>query len=116
MGHDYQKMKEAEQTGEVDHVSEAPPNAAPSIASIKESKAGESILMKNDVPIPVSQEELDKVANDRANAAPISQSVGGELDMGALKPVDLDDVISRLLDAGYTGKVRSFIERSRREA
>ncbi|OJJ46949.1 hypothetical protein ASPZODRAFT_1862068 [Penicilliopsis zonata CBS 506.65] len=88
-----------QQSGEVDHVSDAPPTgAAPSGTP---QKAGESILIKRANQLnPI----LDFILN-----APLEQHGSPGMGMGALKSIDLDDMISRLLDAGYSTKVTKTV-------
>lgn len=89
-----------QESGEVDHVSDAPPTGggppektAPAV--------GESILIKRDNQLnPI----LDFIMN-----APLETSGSPGMGMGALKSIDLDDMISRLLDAGYSTKVTKTV-------
>lgn len=86
-----------QQSGEVDHVSEGPPQGAPTTTPV----VGESILMKRENQLnPI----LDFILN-----APIETSGSPGMGMGALKSIDLDDMISRLLDAGYSTKVTKTV-------
>ncbi|RHZ49302.1 putative serine/threonine protein phosphatase [Aspergillus thermomutatus] len=89
-----------QQSGEVDHVSDVPPTgAAPSGPSTQ--KVGESILIKRENQLnPI----LDFIMN-----APLETSGSPGMGMGALKSIDLDDMISRLLDAGYSTKVTKTV-------
>ena len=88
-----------QQSGEVDHVSDAPPSG--SVPSGTPQKAGESILIKRDNQLnPI----LDFIMN-----APLESSGSPGMGMGALKSIDLDDMISRLLDAGYSTKVTKTV-------
>ncbi|CAL5870110.1 uncharacterized protein PFLUO_LOCUS4345 [Penicillium psychrofluorescens] len=88
-----------QRSGEVDHVSDVPPSgAAPSGTA---QKAGESILIKRENQLnPI----LDFILN-----APLETSGSPGMGMGALKSIDLDDMISRLLDAGYSTKVTKTV-------
>ena len=89
-----------QQSGEVDHVSDAPPTGAgpPETAA---PAVGESILIKRDNQLnPI----LDFIMN-----APLETSGSPGMGMGALKSIDLDDMISRLLDAGYSTKVTKTV-------
>lgn len=89
-----------QQSGEVDHVSDVPPTgAAPTGPSTQ--KVGESILIKRENQLnPI----LDFIMN-----APLETSGSPGMGMGALKSIDLDDMISRLLDAGYSTKVTKTV-------
>ncbi|KAJ5430289.1 Phosphoprotein phosphatase PPZ [Penicillium cf. griseofulvum] len=96
-GHkDVNAMKES---GEVDHVSDNPPSGGPPTGP--SAVAGESILMKRENQLnPI----LDFILN-----APLETSGSPGMGMGALKSIDLDDMISRLLDAGYSSKVTKTV-------
>ncbi|KAF7594796.1 hypothetical protein BBP40_008299 [Aspergillus hancockii] len=89
-----------QQSGEVDHVSDAPPTGiAPTGSS---HKVGESILIKRQDQLnPI----LDFIMNTPLNDTSSSPGMG----MGALKSIDLDDMITRLLDAGYSTKVTKTV-------
>ncbi|KAK3044640.1 hypothetical protein LTS18_000745, partial [Coniosporium uncinatum] len=95
-GHD--DLTSATRSGEVDHVSDAPPQGVP--PSAHNAQAKESILvLKKDHVIP---------RNPEAATAP-TDGTGSPIEVGALKASDLDDFITRLLDAGYNGKVTKFV-------
>ncbi|KAJ5439230.1 Serine/threonine-protein phosphatase PP-Z [Penicillium daleae] len=88
-----------QQSGEVDHVSDGPPSRGPPAGTAL--KAGESILIKRENQLnPI----LDFILN-----APLETSGSPGMGMGALKSIDLDDMISRLLDAGYSAKVTKTV-------
>lgn len=104
VGKGHQSVGQAQRSGEVDHVSDQPPSSlnAPS-ASIK---PGESILVKNENQInPRTREPLrfSKLLEDG-----LSKSPGG-MGLAALNDFDLDDMITRLLDAGYSTKVTKAV-------
>lgn len=87
------------QSGEVDLVSDNPPTGGPPTGA--SAVAGESILMKRENQLnPI----LDFILN-----APLETSGSPGMGMGALKSIDLDDMISRLLDAGYSSKVTKTV-------
>ncbi|KAJ5132155.1 hypothetical protein N7448_006313 [Penicillium atrosanguineum] len=87
------------QSGEVDHVSDAPPSGGPPAGTAQ--VAGESILIKRENQLnPI----LDFILNPN-----IETSGSPGMGMGALKSIDLDDMISRLLDAGYSAKVTKTV-------
>ena len=89
-----------QQSGEVDHVSDAPPTGAAPTGSSQ--KVGESILIKRQDQLnPI----LDFIMNTPLNDTSSSPGMG----MGALKSIDLDDMITRLLDAGYSTKVTKTV-------
>lgn len=96
VGAGHEGVSKAQETGEVDHVSDVPPTGvAPPLAS---AQPGESILQKKDHPIPRLPEP--PAANDGA---------GSPMEISALKSMDLDDMIQRLLDAAYAGKVTKTV-------
>lgn len=94
-GH-HEGVTKAQQTGEVDHVSEAPPSGV--TLPLASAQPGESILQKKGQPIPRVPEP--PAVNDGA---------GSPMEISALKTMDLDDMIQRLLDAAYAGKVTKTV-------
>ena len=103
LGRGHKSLDQAQRSGEVDHVSEEPPNInlyPPSNAVPKES-----ILVKkeSDLTSPRNVETL-KSPTDESEAAS-SPGIG----MGGLKAIDLDDMINRLLDAGYSSKATKAV-------
>ncbi|OQD77635.1 hypothetical protein PENDEC_c002G03818 [Penicillium decumbens] len=86
------------QSGEVDHVSDAPPSSGPPSGT---AQAGESILIKR-------ENQLNPILDFILNPPPETSGSPG-MGMGALKSIDLDDMISRLLDAGYSTKVTKTV-------
>ncbi|KAL1974420.1 hypothetical protein VTN31DRAFT_4624 [Thermomyces dupontii] len=95
----HKNVDEAKQAGEVDLVSEAPPSGPPTATS---QGPGESILLRNDTQMnPVLLDFITSGSSD-ANGSP-------GMSIGALKSIDLDDMISRLLDAGYSTKVTKSV-------
>ncbi|ORY19695.1 Metallo-dependent phosphatase-like protein [Clohesyomyces aquaticus] len=96
VGHGHDSVDKAQRTGEVDHVSDAPPTGVPMPSSTQQP--GESILQRKDHPIP------------RIPDAPsATDGSGSPMEISALKAMDLDDMIQRLLDAAYTGKVTKTV-------
>lgn len=87
------------QSGEVDHVSDAPPSGGPPVGTSQ--VAGESILIKR-------ENQLNPILDFILNPA-IETSGSPGMGMGALKSIDLDDMITRLLDAGYSTKVTKTV-------
>ncbi|KAF2021785.1 serine/threonine-protein phosphatase PP-Z [Aaosphaeria arxii CBS 175.79] len=96
LGTNHDHVDKAKQTGEVDHVSDAPPIGVPPPSSAQQP--GDSILQKKGQPIPRIPDV--PAQNDGA---------GSPMETSALKPSDLDDMIQRLLDAAYTGKVTKTV-------
>ena len=94
----HQDIDAKKQSGEVGHVSEGPPVGLPPVTP---QKPGESILVKR-------ENEMNPILDFILNTPLESQSSPG-MGMGALKTVDLDDMISRLLDAGYSTKVTKAV-------
>jgi serine/threonine-protein phosphatase PP1 catalytic subunit len=94
-GHD--SVDNAQRTGEVDQVSDAPPSGMP--LPLSTAQPGTPILTRNGEPIP--RIEKTPSANDGAGSSPV--------EISALKSIDLDDMIQRLLDAAYTGKVTKTV-------
>lgn len=86
---------------EVDHVSDAPPNAN-SAHPPASQQPKEPILIKRPGAFnPVITAKKDE-ANGTAGTSP-------GMGMAALRTIDLDDMISRLLDAAYSGKVTKAV-------
>ncbi|KAF8536635.1 serine/threonine protein phosphatase-like protein [Trichophaea hybrida] len=84
---------------EVDHVSDAPPGIG-TIHPPSSQMPKESILIKRpNAPNPIVNTVPD------ANGTPTPDP----MQMSALKLIDLDDMITRLLDAGYAGKVTKAV-------
>jgi serine/threonine-protein phosphatase PP1 catalytic subunit len=92
----HEGVSKAQETGEVDHVSDIPPSGA--AVPLASAQPGESILQKKDHPIPRIPEP--PVVND---------GQGSPMEISALKSMDLDDMIQRLLDAAYAGKVTKTV-------
>lgn len=96
----HQDVNAMKQSGEVDHISDAPPSAPPPGAQVK---AGESILIKReDQSNPILDFIMKTPLHSDASSSP-------GMGMGALKSIDLDDMITRLLDAGYSTKVTKTV-------
>ena len=98
LGKGHKSVNDAQQSGEVDHVSDAPPSGT--IHPSSSQKPGESILVKSHA------NNINSLADALAalDAQEAAGSPGG-MNLPALKAVDLDDMITRLLDAGYSAKV-----------
>nr|POE77421.1 serine/threonine-protein phosphatase pp-z [Quercus suber] len=104
VGAGHSDITEAQRSGEVEAVSDAPPsgNMAPSY----NKEPTESILIKKN--------SAGTTGHGAAAALAIADGVGagsstGSMDIGALKTADLDDMIKRLVDAGYAGKVTKTV-------
>lgn len=91
----------AQASGEVDHVSDQPPSAAAASANTHLMAPGDSILVKRETTInPVQKVPSAEAAKAEATA---------NMAMAEIKEMDLDDYITRLLDAGYAGKVTKSV-------
>jgi len=97
VGTGHSSINQAQRSGEVDHVSDAPPSGVPPPLASTQSP-GDSILQKKDHPIPIVQE-----------TPTTTDGAGSPVEISALKAIDLDDMIRRLLDAAYTGKVTKTV-------
>jgi serine/threonine-protein phosphatase PP1 catalytic subunit len=94
VGKGHESINQAQRSGEVDHVSDAPPSGVPLHDS--SAKPKESILQKRDQPIPRVPE-------------PATDGSDSNMELSAIKSIDLDDMIKRLLDAAYAGKVTKTV-------
>ncbi|KAI9832575.1 MAG: hypothetical protein M1826_001525 [Phylliscum demangeonii] len=101
----HQSVEHARQSGEVGTVSDAPPTATAQSAHAHLKQPKESILLKKDnVATPIVRESLATAPADDG-ATPSSPAMG----IGALRSIDLDEMITRLLDAAYAGKVTKTV-------
>ncbi|KAF2103050.1 putative serine/threonine protein phosphatase [Rhizodiscina lignyota] len=96
LGQGHEDIAEAQRSGEVDNVSEAPPTGLPPPLATAQPK--EPILIKKDHNVPRSSDPPSHP--ERTNS---------DVEISALKSIDLDDMISRLLDAAYAGKVTKTV-------
>lgn len=89
----------------VEHVSDAPVSAAQPPPPTQQPK--ESILIKRpNTVIPIN---TIKDALTNGNGMSITPGTSPAMGMAALRTIDLDDMISRLLDAAYSGKVTKAV-------
>ena len=93
----------AQRSGEVDAVSDGPPSGNIPTMNLKEPT--ESILVKRS-PTATLQGAAAALAIAEAPATPPTST---SMDIGTLKTADLDDMIKRLVDAGYAGKVTKTV-------
>ncbi|KAB5578549.1 calcineurin-like phosphoesterase [Coniochaeta sp. 2T2.1] len=92
----------AQASGEVDHVSDAPPSAGTN-ADTQTQLPGQSILVKRENTInPISKTPV-------VGSFSREESGGVGPAMAEIKDIDLDDFIKRLLDAAYAGKVTKSV-------
>lgn len=103
VGQGHESVNKAQQQGEVDHVSDAPPTGTLHPSHAQQPK--ESILVKRENTInPRAPPTPTFKAHDSGDMAG-SPGIG----IGSLKSMDLDDMITRLLDAGYSAKVTKAV-------
>ncbi|KAF2436997.1 Serine/threonine protein phosphatase [Tothia fuscella] len=95
IGTGHEGIDRAQRSGEIDHVSDAPPSGMPPNNAHAQPK--ESILMKKGDPVI------------RLPEAPVASGADSPMDIGAIKASELDDMIKRLLDAAYGGKVTKTV-------
>ncbi|WEW59657.1 serine/threonine protein phosphatase Pzh1 [Emydomyces testavorans] len=103
LGRGHEKVDAAQRSGEVDYVSEAPPTGAGQ--STISQKPGESILIKRDNMINPVLRDFGKSSGSDSLSVNGSPGMG----LGSLKSIDVDDMITRLLDAGYSAKVTKAV-------
>lgn len=94
VGQGHHAVSKAQAQGEVDHVSDAPPVGT--LHPSHNEEPGESILMKP--ANPINPKSPKRKAAD-----------GDGMELGALKSIDLDEMITRLLDAGYSTKITKTV-------
>ena len=106
-------ISEAQRSGEVDAVSEGPPTSGHLHAASQGQEPMTSILVKknsNDSSSTPTQGAAAALAiADGATGTSPSGSGSGDMALSALKSADLDDMIKRLVDAGYAGKVTKTV-------
>ncbi|QSS50648.1 serine/threonine phosphatase PP-Z [Histoplasma capsulatum var. duboisii H88] len=100
LGHGHKNINEVRRSGEVGHVSDTPPSR-PTPSSIH-VKPGESILIKREGAINPVLQDVAVTSQSITNGSP-------GMGIGALKSIDVDDMITRLLDAGYSTKVTKAV-------
>ena len=106
VGKGHKDTARAQRTGEVGAVSDEGPHQAHHHSSTQ--KAGDSILVKR--PGQVIPRAPETKASLRAKLADLpGASPGGGMSLGDPNDLDLDDMITRLLDAGYSTKVTKAV-------
>lgn len=98
LGQGHSDIRKAQRSGEVEHVSDAPPSGV--LHHSGNTEPTESILVRREGQTPTVAKETTQ---------PDSASSLGAMDIGALSTADLDDMIKRLIDAGYAGKVTKTV-------
>lgn len=107
VGKGHKSLDRAQRTGEVGAVSDEGPHQAHHHSSTQ--KAGESILVKRENQInPRAPETKASLRAKLAEGLP-GASPGGSMSLNEVSDIDLDDMISRLLDAGYSTKVTKAV-------
>ena len=102
LGRGHQSVNQAQRSGEVDHVSDEPPHL--SLYPPPNATPKQSILVKKDGDSSPRTPELPKSPSSESEVAS-SPGIG----IGNLKTPDLDDMINRLLDAGYSSKASKAV-------
>ena len=102
LGKGHQAVSKAQQKGEVDLVSDLPPTGTLHPSSNQQPK--ESILLKKENTINPKAPDTPSVDTDDGAVAS-SPGMG----IGSPKSMDIDEMISRLLDAGYSAKVTKAV-------
>lgn len=105
VGKGHKSLDRAQRTGEVGAVSDEAPHHAHHHSATQ--KAGEPILVKRENQINPRVSESKGFRSRLAEGLP-GASPGGSMTLGEGE-MDLDDMISRLLDAGYTTKVTKAV-------
>ncbi|KAK2749893.1 serine/threonine protein phosphatase Pzh1 [Myotisia sp. PD_48] len=104
LGKGHTGVDAAQQSGEVDQVSDAPPSSGARPSPLYQ-RPSESILVKRDtLTSPVLQDLSASILSEQSGS---NGSPG--MSIGALKSIDVDDMITRLLDAGYSTKVTKAV-------
>ncbi|KAL2439106.1 Serine/threonine-protein phosphatase ppzA [Exophiala dermatitidis] len=107
VGKGHKSVDRAQRTGEVGAVSDEAPHQAHIHSSTQ--KAGESILVKRENQINPRTPETKASLRAKLADLPGGASPGQSMAIGDVNDMDLDDMISRLLDAGYSTKVTKAV-------
>ncbi|KAK4547175.1 hypothetical protein LTR36_001396 [Oleoguttula mirabilis] len=105
VGHGHADISAAQRSGEVDAVSDAPPGGGNVHQPYGNKEPMESILVKKGSPTAAQTQG----AAAALAIADSNTSSSSDPTIGALKTSDLDDMIKRLVDAGYAGKVTKTV-------
>lgn len=101
VGKGHEAVAKAQQLGEVAHVSDSAPSGTGQVSHTQQPR--ESILVKRD-------NVVNPMVALTPNTRPLEDVDGSAaIGIGALKSMDLDDMITRLLDAGYSAKVTKTV-------
>ena len=110
VGRGHKDMRNAQKTGEVDHISDEPPTGhaqhAPAHSSLQPKPP---ILLRKEGEInPVNRDApLSPLGGEDGAGGEAASSPG--MTMANLKTIDLDDMINRLLDSGYAAKATKAV-------
>ena len=109
VGKGHKAVSNAQNSGEVDHVSDAPPSGTLHPSHNQQPK--ESILVKNNVINPRSSKAPKAPSSPYLIATDDETMISSSprLGLGAPKSIDLDEMITRLLDAGYSTKITKAV-------
>ena len=105
VGRGHESVSKAQQQGEVDHVSDAPPTGTLHPSHNEQPK--ESILVKRENVKPPKIPKSPRFKPYRSSSENLSGSPSMRL--SDLDSLDIDDMITRLLDAGYSTKVTKAV-------
>ncbi|KAL1957620.1 hypothetical protein VTO42DRAFT_5731 [Malbranchea cinnamomea] len=103
LGRGHKAVNDSQKPPEVDNVSEAPPSGGGGQSTLYQ-KPGESILIKREDVVNPILTDLNSPGADQ-----VSSSGSPGMGMGTLKSIDVDDMITRLLDAGYSTKITKAV-------
>ena len=111
VGKGHKAVNQAQQQGEVDHVSDAPPSAQAQPSHTAQPK--ESILVKKNVINPRSAKAPKAPSSPYLAAVDdevvISSSPRLGFGSSSIKTLDIEEMITRLLDSAYSGKVTKAV-------
>ena len=108
VGNGHQDVAQAQRNGEVDAVSDMPPTGVLHPSSTAQPK--ESILIRRNSP--TENKEPQSPISQMLNTGALddgTMSSSPSMAMGNPKAIDLDDMIKRLLDAGYSAKITKAV-------
>ncbi|KAJ9626942.1 serine/threonine protein phosphatase Pzh1 [Taxawa tesnikishii (nom. ined.)] len=109
LGSGHSAVKKAERSGEVEHVSDAPPTGT---LQAPVTKSLVSPSWSREAPQPKDRRPSANPAVDAllgGGPDSVSPATSTEPSIGPIKPADLEDYIQRLVDAGYAGKVTKTV-------
>ena len=109
VGKGHKGVSNAQSSGEVDHVSDAPPSGMLHPSHNQQPK--ESILVKKNVINPRSAKAPKPPSSPYLTATDDETLISSSprMGLGTPKPIDLDEMITRLLDAGYSTKITKAV-------